>query len=93
MYSPTNNPADSPDNIDPWIGVISENHLAGKQIGPLANAIITEQFIRLRDGDRFWFELDPALTSTEKAMIRETKLSDILTRNTTYTFPEDVFHV
>jgi hypothetical protein len=73
--------------------VISENHLTGKQIGPLANAIIVDQFARIRDGDRFWFELDPALSSAEIAMIRETKLSDILTRNTGHTFPDDVFHV
>jgi hypothetical protein len=93
LYSPTNDPNDNPNNVDPWIGVISENHLPGKQVGPLANAILLDQFARIRDGDRFWYTTDPALSNAEKNMIRDTKLSDILTRNTAFTFPEDVFHI
>jgi hypothetical protein len=93
LYSPTNDPNDVPTNIDPWIGSICENHLDGKAVGPLSNAIIMDQFLRLRSGDRFWYTRDPALNDQEKAYIEQTKLSDILTRNTNYSFNSDVFHI
>jgi len=83
----------SPSDIDPWIGVISENHIPGKAVGPLANAIIVDQFTRLRDGDRYWFENDPAITVNDRIMIQSTMLSDILSRNTEYLFNMDVFHI
>lgn len=82
-----------PDSIDPWVGAISETHLPGKSVGALLNAILVDQFERLRSGDRFWYEIDPGLTEAEKTMIRSTRLGDILTRNTSYTFSSDAFHV
>ncbi|MHA2265857.1 MAG: peroxidase family protein, partial [Candidatus Thorarchaeota archaeon] len=84
---------DSPDDIDPWIGVISENHMAGKAVGELANAILVDQFTRLRNGDRYWFENDNSLTAMDVATIQTTTLAGILTRNTNYTFNSDVFHI
>jgi len=41
------------DNIDPWVGLLAEDHVAGASVGPSAMAIITNQFTRLRDGDLF----------------------------------------
>lgn len=41
------------DNIDLYIGGMLESNDGP---GPLFRAIIKDQFIRLRDADRFWFE-------------------------------------
>ena len=87
---------DSPDNIDPWIGCMVEDHVSGAGVGPLLVAILKDQFERLRDGDRFWFENDLALSDAEKAEIRGTKLSDVIIRNTDLTsgqIQDDVFHL
>ncbi|XP_069693033.1 dual oxidase-like [Periplaneta americana] len=41
------------DNVDTWVGGILETN---KGPGELFTAIIKDQFTRIRDGDRFWFE-------------------------------------
>ncbi len=84
---------DSPDSIDPWIGAIIENHLPGEAVGELVHAILVEQCTRLKRGNRYCFEEDPAFTGPERVQIRYTKLSDIMSRNTSYTFPANVFRL
>jgi peroxidase len=44
------------DDVDPWIGALSEDHVPGAMVGPLLQAVIGDQFARARDGDRFWYE-------------------------------------
>ena len=44
--------------VDAWVGILAEDHLPGSSVGPTANAVITDQFLRLRDGDRFWYQND-----------------------------------
>jgi hypothetical protein len=86
----------TPDNIDPWVGGLTEQHAPGAAVGPLVQIILLEQFTRLRDGDRFWFEVDPALTSDEITLIKNTRLSDVILRNTSISSSDlnvDVFHV
>ena len=83
---------DTPDDIDPWIGVIAENHESGKAVGPLAAAIITEQFTRLNTGDRYWYTNDVAMDIIDRTIITSSTLSDVLKRNTTVYFQDDVFH-
>lgn len=51
------------ENLDGWVAMIAEDHLPGSSIGPLTHAILTSQFSRLRDGDRFFFAGDPDLES------------------------------
>src|SRR5439155_3051736 len=67
------------DDIDAWVGILVETHQSNALVGPTLIAIVKEQFQRLRDGDRFWYEayLDPATLS----LIQHTKLSDIILRN------------
>lgn len=43
----------SVDDIDLFVGGLLE---ASGEIGPVFKEIIREQFLRIRDGDRFWFE-------------------------------------
>src|SRR5262249_35734061 len=71
------------DDIDAWVGILVETHQSNALVGPTLIAILKDQFQRLRDGDRFWYEayLDPATL----AVVQRTKLSDIIIRNTTIT--------
>lgn len=45
----------SVDDIDLWVGGLSENHVAGAMVGETWMAIVSDQFRRLRDGDRFYY--------------------------------------
>ncbi len=69
-------------NIDPWVGGLSEDHLPGMEVGPLIAASLIDQFTRLRDGDRLWFENDPSLTPEELAWLNSVELSDIIRADT-----------
>ena len=45
----------SVNNIDAFEGGLAEDHVAGSEVGPLFQAIMVDQFTRLRDGDRFFY--------------------------------------
>lgn len=79
----------SPDDADPWIALISEDHVPGTMTGETNYAYLVDQFTRLRDGDRFWFQnaLDPELA----AEIKATRLSDVIERNTDVDVQDEVF--
>lgn len=51
----------SVDNIDPWVGGLSEDHLPSGSTGQLITVVLRDQFIRLRDGDRFYYYSEPDL--------------------------------
>lgn len=70
----------SVDNIDPWVGILAEDHVAGASLGELGRAILVDQFTRLRDGDRFWYE--NRYEGETLAELRSTSLSDVIERNT-----------
>jgi len=83
----------SPDAVDPWIGCVVEDHLPNAEVGPLLHAIIGDQARRIRSGDRFWYENDPALSTNERIAIKQTSMADVLNRNTApgIEFQKDVF--
>ncbi|HRF38384.1 MAG TPA: peroxidase family protein, partial [Saprospiraceae bacterium] len=69
-------------NIDPWVGFVAEQQNSPQTVvGPTLQRILQVQFTALRDGDRFYYENDPVLTDEEKDIIRNTKLRDIVVRN------------
>lgn len=72
------------DDVDLWPGALAEDHVSGASVGETLRAVISEQFRRLRDGDRFWFENDPFFVANPDltAEIRSTTLADIIRRNT-----------
>lgn len=81
------------DDIDPWVGGLAEDPTPGALVGELVGTILKEQFEALRDGDRFWYA-----RVLDRRLIREvenTRLSDIIRRNTTIgrELQDDVFHV
>lgn len=49
------------DKIDPFVGMLSEEHLPRSDFGELQDAIWTREFRNLRDGDRFFHENDRSL--------------------------------
>lgn len=51
------------DNLDPFVAMIAEGHLPGSSLGSLAQEIISSQFRRLRDNDRFFYTGDTDLQS------------------------------
>ncbi len=69
------------DNIDAWIGLMAEDHLAGAGVGETLATILVDQFERLRDGDRYFYLWDDDLADI-RAEIHATRLSDIILRNT-----------
>ena len=70
---------DNIERLDIWTGGLLET-VDGP--GPLFSAIILDQFRRIRDGDRFWFENDAngLYEPDELQMIRNTTLKDIMVR-------------
>ncbi|MCB0533403.1 MAG: T9SS type A sorting domain-containing protein [Lewinellaceae bacterium] len=76
--------------IDPWVGMLSEDHMPDALFGPTAMTIISRQFTALRDGDRFYYENDPAFSPEEIAEIKNTRLADIIRRNTTISDMRDL---
>lgn len=80
------------DKLDPWVGMLAEDHMSDALFGETIMKIMEDQFGRLRDGDRFYFENDPGLSEAEKEIIRTTNLHDIIMRNTGITLmQENVF--
>jgi hypothetical protein len=80
----------SVDNIDAWVGALAEDHVPGSSTGPLIRAVLADQFARLRDGDRFWYQR--AFSGTDLKALESTTLADVIRRNTTLTnLQSDVF--
>lgn len=69
-------------NVDAWVGMLAEDHLPGASVGATHAATLLDQFARLRDGDRFWYQ-NNQFGRDDLAAIERTGLSDILTRNST----------
>ena len=71
---------DELDQVDLWVGGLAEEDLEDSLVGPTFQKILVDQFSRLRDGDRFYYE---NFMPTEMAqMIEEQTLSVIIKRNT-----------
>lgn len=71
---------DSPDQIDLWVGLLSEKPAGDGLVGPTQEAILRDQFTRLRDGDPGWYA--NTMSAAEIAEVEGTTLADIIGRNT-----------
>jgi len=72
------------DTLDLWAAALAEDHLPGASVGETLQAIIADQFRRLRDGDRFWYENDPYFRTNVELLdqIHRITLVDIIRCNT-----------
>jgi hypothetical protein len=61
-------------------GLLAEDHVRGSTLGPTLERILTDQFTRLRSGDRYWFER--VFSGRLLKQIDRTTLADIIRRNT-----------
>ena len=69
------------DSVDAYIGVMAEDRLESSIYGETQQLLVLDQFQRVRDGDRFWYENDAELNSLIDEF-NSLRLSDIILRNT-----------
>jgi hypothetical protein len=84
--------------VDLWVGGLAEDHVEGAMVGQTFHTIIKDQFMRLRDGDRFWHQNvdwssyglapDPIIHASNTSL-SEVKLSDIIRWNTEQVHVQD----
>lgn len=70
------------DSVELWVGLLSEDHTPGSSVGETMRVILVDQFTRLRDGDRFWYENVFAGERQMLDQLRSTTLKDVIERNT-----------
>ncbi|XP_033149355.1 peroxidasin [Drosophila busckii] len=67
-----------PDNIDVWLGGILEDQVEGGKVGPLFQCLLVEQFRRLRDGDRFYYENPGVFQPEQLQQLKQASLARVL---------------
>jgi hypothetical protein len=83
------------ERLDAFVGMVAERHVNGSEFGELQLAMWKKQFEALRDGDRFFYQNDPALRIIGQQFgvdFRHT-LAEIVSLNTDVTVPANVFKV
>lgn len=70
-----------PDNIDLFVGGISETPLPGSKVGPTFQCLIVDQFRRTRDGDRFWYENPGVFTAEQLTQLKQVTLARVICDN------------
>uniref|UniRef100_A0A0K0DGA4 Animal hem peroxidase n=1 Tax=Angiostrongylus cantonensis TaxID=6313 RepID=A0A0K0DGA4_ANGCA len=73
----------SPNDLDLYVGGIIEEPIDGSFVGPTFACIIAEQFVRLRDGDRFYYENEGVFTPAQVAALKAVTLSSVLCETVT----------
>ncbi|XP_077966931.1 dual oxidase 2-like [Styela clava] len=78
------------DNVDIWTGGLLETTKTGP--GELFRAIILDQFTRIRDGDRFWFENDKngLLNKEDLEFVWNTTIKDVVLRTNPEMTEQDI---
>ncbi|TPX37485.1 hypothetical protein SmJEL517_g00706 [Synchytrium microbalum] len=81
-----------PATADAYVGAFLEPHVGSSLVGPLMTASIREQFLRYRDGDRWWYENPGVLTDEELSAVQNMTLGKLIKLNTNITwFPDNPF--
>jgi peroxidase len=71
--------------IDAFEGGLAEDHVPGSDVGPLFQAVMVNQFTRLRDGDRFFYR-NENLNTEEKSLLQNgSTLAKVIEANTNIT--------
>lgn len=76
--------------IDAFVGMLAEPHVQGTSFGETLGRIVADQYKRLRDGDRFWYE--NVYNAQEQAEVKSVTMKTLLERHFDLTnLPEEVF--
>ncbi|XP_060622999.2 myeloperoxidase-like [Anolis sagrei] len=82
----------TPENIDIWVGSMAEPFVPYGRVGPLLACLIGNQFRKVRDGDRFWWEKDGVFTPKQRRALSRDSFSRIICDNThIQEVPRDTF--
>ena len=65
------------EDIDLFVGLLSERRLRGSELGRTATCLFLKQFSRTRRGDRFWHERDDTLTGFTMEQLTEIKKASL----------------
>ena len=81
--------------VDAFVGMISEPHLTGSDLGALQTAMWKRQFTATRDGDRFFYANDPVLQRIQQTygVTYKHSLADLIALDAQGTVQADVFKV
>jgi len=81
------------EDIDLWVGALNEDHAPGVLVGETMSRVLGDQFSRLRDGDRFWYQ--SYLPDQLVSLVESQTLALIIQRNTAIgrELPRNVFQV
>ena len=79
-YGTRDDGIDNTDDMDIWVTGLAEDRYGESMLGELFHTIVAYQFRVLRDGDRFWYKR--SLSGDDLREVEETKLADIIRRNT-----------
>ncbi|KAM6976380.1 eosinophil peroxidase [Tautogolabrus adspersus] len=71
----------TPENIDVWLGGVAEPFVRGGRVGPLFSCLIAEQFKRIRQGDRLWYQNPGVFTKRQQIALSRASLSRIICDN------------
>ncbi|XP_070493770.1 salivary peroxidase/catechol oxidase [Chironomus tepperi] len=74
----------TPNDVDIYTGGLAEYPVKGGIIGPTLTCIVSDQFMRLKRGDSFWYERTAGaqkFTPDQLKQIFDTSLSSVLCRN------------
>ncbi|MFT5229903.1 MAG: peroxidase [Urechidicola sp.] len=72
-------------DMDAWVALLCEDKVIGTSFGMTMHEILGDQFQRLRDGDRYYYENLGQLTDDELTEVNNTTLADVIMRNTALT--------
>ncbi|XP_035989799.1 eosinophil peroxidase-like [Fundulus heteroclitus] len=84
----------TPENIDVWLGGVSEPFVPGGRVGPLFACLIATQFKKIREGDRLWWQNPGVFTAKQREALSAVTLSRVICDNTGITaVPPDAFRL
>lgn len=69
------------DDVDVYTGALSEYPVEGGLLGGTLTCLLADQFVRLKRGDRYWYETNQqpqAFTPAQLAEIRKTSLASVI---------------
>jgi hypothetical protein len=72
---------DDPNLVELWMAGLAEVPHPGATVGPTLRCVIREQFLRSRDGDRFYYENEGVFTQGQVNEIKKTSLSRLYCDN------------